>query len=928
MAQPKIMVSDQTKTYVPKRPGQTSMTAMDNKQFSSTIQRTPSAIVKPVDTIAKSSISTGSTESYSQPKTTANQPASSGGYSSSTGGGYTAPKPVNPLVNYNNLNMQVSGYTPTAGSNLINSQYKRIGMDGKQYTTSFDVPIKDSIENDMRKVLVETSGWAGATGDRQANQQWEALKAKNPQAARRTFWLWEYGTLPPEEQVQTGSVTSVAEGMTGGIGANLPPVETPTGQITAGGLPEAPLPTGDVLMPPEKPDMLNWYDTDQSISDNAALQNQRLKDLAVRIGVPPESILNMDNPDDIKKLIDIYTEQSDLKARARELEYAKGKQRIEETKASVGQSLGQDREWNFANANIMAVGNVGQALTREMELLNNSVRQQEIQLDNDKRDFENRMVGASAEARGAAADALNKREQKLYQDKQRLYQAQIEARDQALKIAQMEEDRKQTQLKNTMSMLNNMGSAGLSQLDDATLANMANSIGIQPAVLQAMKYNAMQEFTAQQAKDEIGLQQARYQMEKTRIDLVNSMTEKDTTDVKNWKYYQQLQAQDPAMAEQFAVSNKIATPTDLAIKKQDLYLATAKTETERQKALKAKQEYTAQANTFGAGNTIPDRIESQVSFDAETGGYTFTWKDIDTGQVKSIGADEQIWCGQYVNRICELPAGERFGDSLASKKRLINNSDAKNPTVGSVFISDTGTDYGHVGIVKDIDYTQGLVTISEANKANDGKITESQVSLDDFTNGTTHGKIQGYFDPVKAGVIKASQPVERQPEFKNATQSSAWGFAQRVYDSNKIFDQIESEFTDEQGDISIGKFTTFSFTPNWAKSENEQMYQQAKDNFINAVLRRESGAAIGKEEYVSANRQYFPQRGDSEAVIKQKRANRKRVEENIYQESNNFDIYAGRKQFEEQNKLQQKAIKQPNSYSNMIPESTDYYDYF
>lgn len=61
---------------------------------------------------------------------------------------------------------------------------------------------------------------------------------------------------------------------------------------------------------------------------------------------------------------------------------------------------------------------------------------------------------------------------------------------------------------------------------------------------------------------------------------------------------------------------------------------------------------------------------------------------------------------------------------------------------------------------------------------------------------------------------------------------------------------------------------------NYLTSPEYKVYSQAKTNFINAVLRDESGAAIGQSEFDAAERQYFPQAGDTDAVIEQKRQNR------------------------------------------------------
>lgn len=64
---------------------------------------------------------------------------------------------------------------------------------------------------------------------------------------------------------------------------------------------------------------------------------------------------------------------------------------------------------------------------------------------------------------------------------------------------------------------------------------------------------------------------------------------------------------------------------------------------------------------------------------------------------------------------------------------------------------------------------------------------------------------------------------------------------------------------------------------NAIKDPNQQMYAQAMRNFINATLRRESGAAIAESEYTNANKQYFPMLNDSPEVLAQKAENRMRV---------------------------------------------------
>lgn len=62
---------------------------------------------------------------------------------------------------------------------------------------------------------------------------------------------------------------------------------------------------------------------------------------------------------------------------------------------------------------------------------------------------------------------------------------------------------------------------------------------------------------------------------------------------------------------------------------------------------------------------------------------------------------------------------------------------------------------------------------------------------------------------------------------------------------------------------------------NYLVSNDRQKFEQAKRDFINAQLRRESGAAISPTEFESADKQYFPVPGDKPDVIKQKEANRR-----------------------------------------------------
>ena len=101
-------------------------------------------------------------------------------------------------------------------------------------------------------------------------------------------------------------------------------------------------------------------------------------------------------------------------------------------------------------------------------------------------------------------------------------------------------------------------------------------------------------------------------------------------------------------------------------------------------------------------------------------------------------------------------------------------------------------------------------------------------------------------------------------------QGKATQFAERMSASQRVINTVESEGTDIYNAV-VGNIP---FAGNLLTSPDYKLYEQAKRDFINAILRYESGAAIGAAEFESADRQYFPQPGDTPEVIAQKRANR------------------------------------------------------
>lgn len=109
------------------------------------------------------------------------------------------------------------------------------------------------------------------------------------------------------------------------------------------------------------------------------------------------------------------------------------------------------------------------------------------------------------------------------------------------------------------------------------------------------------------------------------------------------------------------------------------------------------------------------------------------------------------------------------------------------------------------------------------------------------------------------------------PAKQTEVQSNAQIFAERMARSNWILGDFENQGTDYWANIA-GQMP--GGAGNYVNSQQWQQYDQAKRDFINAALRKESGAAIGASEFANAEQQYFPQPGNGPDVIAQKRANR------------------------------------------------------
>jgi len=147
--------------------------------------------------------------------------------------------------------------------------------------------------------------------------------------------------------------------------------------------------------------------------------------------------------------------------------------------------------------------------------------------------------------------------------------------------------------------------------------------------------------------------------------------------------------------------------------------------------------------------------------------------------------------------------------------------------------------------------------------------------------------------PTVASGAPAAAPVPLKGKGTALTESqgNATAFGLRMLESDKLLRDLEKSGTTSGGrikgtvegalnalvpyqgaNLAEGAGAVMNVLPSalGGPNENQQMYEQAKKNFITAVLRKESGASIAPSEFATEEKKYFPQAGESDKVIAQK----------------------------------------------------------
>lgn len=122
---------------------------------------------------------------------------------------------------------------------------------------------------------------------------------------------------------------------------------------------------------------------------------------------------------------------------------------------------------------------------------------------------------------------------------------------------------------------------------------------------------------------------------------------------------------------------------------------------------------------------------------------------------------------------------------------------------------------------------------------------------------------------------RGAQPTEGE--------RSAAGYLQRMEAAEQELDALRNAGYTPEGELLDYYTAGEGPARNWMASEQGQHNRQQQEDWVRAKLRKESGAVIAEEEMDREIKTYFPQPGDSAAVIESKARSRKRALEQLRQ---------------------------------------------
>jgi len=245
------------------------------------------------------------------------------------------------------------------------------------------------------------------------------------------------------------------------------------------------------------------------------------------------------------------------------------------------------------------------------------------------------------------------------------------------------------------------------------------------------------------------------------------------------------------------------------------------------------------------------------------------------------------------NQKATLEQSDRAFNSLsANQKATLNNDAARLGISAQQLFFDTGIKAGGGTFVNPLAQPTNAPRPAPA-----GALTPTNAPVAGAPVNAPVAGAQGGYTPLSQLSPKAQQEIEKArvmegivPKPLTEAQGKSTAYGMRMEAANKILTDLEKKGVTNTGIVRSAIGGTVGLTPFvgdklqeatnalinplpgvlGGPSAEQQQVDQARRNFITAVLRQESGAAIAPSEFANEERKYFPQVGDTAEVIAQK----------------------------------------------------------
>lgn len=251
----------------------------------------------------------------------------------------------------------------------------------------------------------------------------------------------------------------------------------------------------------------------------------------------------------------------------------------------------------------------------------------------------------------------------------------------------------------------------------------------------------------------------------------------------------------------------------------------------------------------------------------------------------NLGGTGNTNAEQMADAFAKLLGQNRIDAAMADPKNI--------PTFGAAMAASQGNGQFHQGTngvmnqftgdetLNDVGKSAALENRAQANNANSSAaLHRAQIPEVQARTELTRSKIgKGETITLPDGTV-VNTGVSGIPPKLTEVQGKAQLFGSRAAEADRILAELEGKYSPAAINSKMaaesvwGVGGTLGAVGNKMLSKESQKAEQAQRDFVNAILRLESGAVISDQEFGNAKKQYFPQPGDSKEVLEQKARNR------------------------------------------------------